>query len=65
MEEDLAIGLFNQAVHLCSGAVIARCRGGICLGLDGAVVSGQVANATVLGVERVPKKRDGHGVLRE
>ena len=65
MEEDLAIGLFDQAVHLCSGAVIACCRGGIRLGLDGAVVACEIANAAVLGVERVPKKRDGHGVLRE
>ena len=33
--------------------------------LISAAVTGKIADATVLCVERIPKKRDGHGVPRE
>ena len=65
MEEDLAVGLFDHGIHVAAAGVVTCCRGGIELALNGAVVACEIANAAVLGVERVPKKRDGHGVLRE
>ena len=60
MEKHLQVGLLDQAVHLGPSVFISGGRRSVERALDGAVVTGQVADATVLCTERISEGREGH-----